>query len=189
MKSTKVVSALVMIFLVASAALAIFIVLFGDFSGTEVKILLSAVASACCGILSLPGLNLIGRCTYMALGKIAVITAGLFLVMVLVLIWSGDVISETLYFKLTATVFVIGISSNHSSLLLLSRSNKKLVSLCKWSTITAITLVTMILIFIVWGEDIPEPLQRPFAVIIILDVLGTLALPALNRFTGTSKEN
>ena len=188
MRSTRVVSVLVMIFLVSSAALAIFIILFGDFNGTEVKILLSAVALCCCGIFSLPGLNLIERGTYEVLGKMAAGSAGLFLVMVLVLIWSGEVVSEAFYFKLTATVFVIGISSNHSSLLLLSRSANKLVSLCKWSTISVITIVTVVLIFIVWGEDLSEPLHRPFAVIVILDVLGTLALPVLSRFTGSVKK-
>ena len=110
-----------------------------------------------------------------------------FLVLVLFLIWSGDVVSENLYFKVTATVFVIGISSNHSALLLLSRSKNKVVSGCKWATISLIILVTLMLIYIVWGEDLPEGLHRPLAVIVILDVLGTLSLPALNRFMGKHK--
>ena len=187
LRSTKIVSALVMIFLVTSAALAIFIILFGDFDGTEVKILLSAIAFCGCGILSLPGLNLIERGTFKSIGKVAAGTSGLFLVLVLFLIWTGDVVSENLYFKVTATVFVISISSNHSALLLLSRSKNKVVSGCKWATISLIIVVALMLIYIVWGEDLPEALHRPLAVIVILDVLGTLSLPALNRFMGKHK--
>ena len=109
------------------------------------------------------------------------------IVLVLFLIWSGDVVSENLYFKVTATVFVIAISSNHSALLLLSRSKNKVVSGCKWATISLIIVVTLMLIYVVWGEDLPEALHRPLAVIVILDVLGTLSLPALNRFMGKHK--
>ena len=79
LKSTKVVSVLVIIFLVVSTVLALAIILFGDFSGTEVKILLSAVTWASCGILLLPGLNLLERGKYRPLGRVAVLVSAVFL--------------------------------------------------------------------------------------------------------------
>lgn len=79
--------------------------------------------------------------------------------------------------------FILAVSTSHISLLLLIHSENKFVSGALLSTIIAIMFVVLILIIGVLNsfKDTGEFYVRLLGVFAILDVLGTIVKPILNK--------
>ncbi len=163
-----------------SALIGIFVFLFGDFGETEARLLLTT--------LTIGGYSLTGLCcsvlyekrkfTILALSGMVVSVIG-FLFTVLV-IW--EAIDLDYSWKALIIFIVLATSTAHSCLLLLIKSDKSLVNGSLSATIIFISIVALMLIILVLGEfDIGEFYFRLLGVFAILDVLGTIVTPILNK--------
>ena len=163
-----------------SALIGIFVFLFGDFGYIEVRLLLAT--------LTIGGYSLTGLCcsilyekrkfTPLALSGIIISLIG-FLFTVLV-IW--DAIDFEDFWRVLLIFIILAVSTAHSCLLLLIKSKKSLVNGSLLATIVFIFIVALMLIIIVIDEfDVGEFYFRLLGVFAILDVLGTIVTPILNK--------
>lgn len=164
-----------------SALIGIFVFLFGDFGETEEKLLLTT--------LTIGGYSLTGLCcsvlyekrkfTTLALSGMVISIIG-FLYTVLV-IWEAIDLDDS--WKVLIIFIVLAASTAHASLLLLIKTEKSLVNSALLATIIFISIVAFMLIILVLNEfdDVGEFYFRLLGVFAILDVLGTIVTPILNK--------
>ena len=84
-----------------------------------------------------------------------------------------------LYFRILASLGVLAVATNHSLVLLITRSAKMIVKIFQQTTVTIIVLVTIFFLIAIWNDGLPEPLLRVFFVLVVLDALGSIATPVL----------
>lgn len=181
LKKTFLIS--MIISLIVSALIGIIIFLFGDFGETEAKILITT--------LTIGGYSLTGLCCStlyekkraisLAFSGIAVSIIG-FLYTVLA-IWEIIDLNSWDGFKPLLIFIILAFSIAHSCLLLLIRSEKPIIKNSLFATIGFIGIVALMLILLVF-EAIDEPGEfyfRLLGVFAILDVLGTIVVPILNK--------
>ncbi len=166
-----------------SALIGIFIFLFGDFGETEARLLLTT--------LTIGGYSLTGLCcsvlyekrkfTPLALSGMIISIIG-FLYTVLV-IWEAIDLDHDFTWKALIIFIVLAASTAHSCLLLLIKSEKSLVNSALSGTIIFISIVALMLIILVLNEfdNVGEFYFRLLGVFAILDVLGTIVTPILNK--------
>lgn len=165
-----------------SALIGIFLFLFGKFGEIEAKLLITtltigfySLTGLCCSVLyerrkSIP----------LALSGIMISIIG-FLFTILV-IWG--VINLKNSWKPMTIFIILTISFAHSSLLSLIKSEKRLVNTILLTTIIFIFIVALMLINLVLDEirmRNGELYYRLLGVFAILDVLGTIIIPILNK--------
>ncbi len=179
----KTFLSMMIISLSISALIGIFIFLLGDFGETEFRLLMTT--------LTIGGYSLTGLCcsvlyekrkfTPLALSGMVVSIIG-FLYTVLV-IW--EAIDFGNYFTLKALIIliVLAASTAHSCLLLLIKSEKSLVNSALSATIIFVSIVALMLIILVLNkfDGVGEFYFRLLGVFAILDVLGTIVTPILNK--------
>ena len=86
--------------------------------------------------------------------------------------------------KSAAIFSILAFSIAHSSLLLLARTDKKLVGFSLAATIAFIAIVALMLIYLVLAEaDVDELYFRLLGVFAILDVFGTILTPILRKIS------
>lgn len=176
----KILLRLLLISLSASAFAGIFVLLFGEFRETEVKILLTT--------LSIGGCSLTGLCSsviydtrHRLFSITGMIIAALCFILVLITIW---VDAEFLLnnWKLLELLIILTVSFAHVSLILIQPSANKFVSYLKAASISCTSIVVFVLICLIWEifeED--EYFFRVLGVFAILDVAGTISTVILNR--------
>jgi len=164
-----------------SALIGIFVFLFGDFGETEFKLLMTT--------LTIGGYSLTGLCcsvlyekrkfTSLALSGMVISIIG-FLYTVLV-IWEAIDLDDS--WKALIIFIVLAASTAHACLLLLIKTEKSLVNGALSATIIFISIVALMLIILVLNEfdDVGEFYFRLLGVFAILDVLGTIVTPILNK--------
>jgi hypothetical protein len=164
-----------------SALIGIFIFLLGDFGETEFRLLMTTLA--------IGGYSLSGLCcsvlyekrkfTPLALSGMVISIIG-FLYTVLV-IWEAIDLDDS--WKALIIFIVLAASTAHSCLLLLIESEKSLVNSALSATIIFISIVTLMFVIIVLNgfDDVGEFYFRLLGVFAILDVLGTIVTPILNK--------
>jgi len=171
-----------------SALIGIFVFLFGNFRDTEAKILSTT--------LSIGGFSLTGLCCSILYEKRKFIGFSFFgmassilgfLTSILV-IWEFVDVFEgffdiTGWGKLALTLIILAFSSAHACLLLLINPEKSSVKYSLFATLLFIGIVALMLILLVF-EIIDNPGEfyfRLLGVFAILDVLGTIVTPILNK--------
>lgn len=163
-----------------SALIGIIVFLFGNFGSTEIRLLLTT--------LSIGGYSLTGMCCSILYERklfpsFSIVGTGISIIgfiYTILTIWEIIALDEV--WKGLLIFIILSWSSAHSSLLLLIESNKTVVKSSLSATLIFIGIVAIMLIVLVLGEiSITESFYRWLGVCAILDVLGTIATPILNR--------
>lgn len=165
-----------------SALIGIFVFLFLDFGETEARLLLSTLA--------IGGYSLTGLCCSVLYEKRKFIPLAIFgmIISVIGFIYTLSIIWEAIDFwnvgswKALIILIVLAFSTAHSCLLLLIKSDKTIVNGTLSVTIIFISLVALMLIIMTLNElGLGEFSFRLLGVFAILDVLGTVVTPILNK--------
>jgi hypothetical protein len=171
----------------ASALLAVWAVLVGEFGDLEIRILLTTLAF---GLFSLTGLGAavrFDRHRFVAVGFGGVAASALALVMSLVGIWGEEVWGNETFLRQLGTAVVLAVTFGYVSLMLLVRPRHAGVSLVLAATVGLATLIAAILIWMIWADFQPASgMFRLLGSLGILATLGTLVTPVLNRVLGQS---
>jgi len=166
-----------------SALIGIFVLLVGDFGEIELRLLLTT--------LTIGGYSLTGLCcsvlyekrkfTPLAFSGMVISVIG-FLFTVLV-IWEAIDIGNDFTWKALLIFIILAASTAQSCLLLPIKSDKSLVNGSLSATIIFISTVALMLIILVLNEfgDVGEFYFRVLGAFAILDVLGTIVTPILNK--------
>jgi len=106
-------------------------------------------------------------------------------------IWQEFYFNYDFTFKTLIILIILVISIAHSCLLLLINSQKILVAIILWTMIFFITIVAILLIILTvyWFEGFDEFYFRVLGSFAILDVLGTIVAPILNKFYSKDDES
>ena len=104
-----------------------------------------------------------------------------FFLLILIIIWGSEDFGNELIGKSTFTAGVVAVGLNHILLLFIAHTNARAILFCQKLTSLIIFLVGSILIGTIWSEEMPDALFRGLIILVILDVLGTIALPVLSR--------
>jgi hypothetical protein len=169
----------------ATGLLGIFIFLFGKFGETEGRLLLTTLSMGGCSLTGLCCSTIYPSEKYKIFSIIGIGTAGLCFVLTLFNIW-GDFKNLENTWKLLLSLIVLTITFAHISLLL----NIKIVNQLVKNTLTATTIFIgivafMLLTLIVGGFGKGDFFYRLLGVFGILDIVGTIVTPILNK---TQKE-
>ena len=182
-RPTRLALATLVISLVGSALIGITIILVGDFDETEMRVLATAGSLAVFSILSLPSLFHLERARYTYLTWVGISASLVLFAMVLLVIWSGDILNGEAFGKTLGSAGVVAFATNHALLMLIATPRKILISLCQWATILIIATVCALILSFIWADEIPETMMRPFGVLGVLDALGTITVPILVRIS------
>ena len=183
--------------LTISAFVGIIIFLFGSFGDTEFRILLTT--------LSLAGFSLAGLCCSLLYEKRKYIKFSMFAIgsIILGFLYSILLIWEFVYFfrwgleltiwaELFLILLVLSFSFAHMSLILLINVKKKLDKYLLYLTLLFIAIVASMLIYLIFRIGINEPGElffRLLGVFAILNVLGTIVTPMLNKIYTYENKN
>jgi hypothetical protein len=169
----------------ASGLIGIFIFLFGEFGDTEVKLLMTTLSVGICSLTGLCCASIYSSAKYRKFSMLGIATAGLCFLFSLAAIWSNPKDIQVVW-KIQLTILVLSITFAHISLLLNIKPTKKLVKFILIFTLLFISIVAAMLLLLIFGgfED-TDFFFRLLGVFAILDVLGTIITPILNR---TQKE-
>ena len=172
--------------LCAGALTAIGIIVFGDFGELEIKVLLTTVAVGGFSLTALCNSALYDKkkCVEFAIFGIVISVLGFLVTMIL--IWSGDAVDSEAFVKLMFVLMILSVSTAHISVLLIMNSMSKIVNFSLYATMIFILWVVVMLVILVITEGEPgidpEVYYRVLGVFAILDVLGTIVTPIMNKF-------
>lgn len=163
--------------LVASGAVGIAIFLFADFNPREMKILFSTLDIGAC---SLAGLccATIWETRYKWFSILGISIVAITMSLLLYTIWWWERLEN---FNLVLTFVILSATCSHIALTLLTQTPTRLVSWVLGFTVFFIAVLGVMLIVLVWHDDISEAFYRLLGVCGILDVLGTIISPILSR--------
>jgi hypothetical protein len=168
------------------ALLGIIIFLVGNFGEIQIRILLTTLII---GGFSLTGLccsTLLEKKGFSALAIIGMILSVCGFLFITSLIW--EIINWNSFdavWKVMIILIVLAFSTAHASLLLLIKSDKKIVNVSLTTTLLFVSLVALELIILVFNEfrHIDDMWWRILGVFAIFDVLGTILTPILKNVT------
>ena len=167
--------------LVISAVIGIIVIMLGSFDETEIRILVTCGVLSAYTALMTPSILHIGHGRYIQLTRTAATSTSIVLLMLLFLIWGGGSIKGELYFRILASLSVVAVATNHSLVLLITRSTKLIVKVLQQTTVGIIAMVAILFLVAIWNDGLPEPLLRVFFALVVLDALGSIATPAIVR--------
>ena len=178
----KIFLVTMVISLVISALIGIIVFLLGEFGTTETKLLLTTLII---GIYSLTGLcsaSLYEKMKFLPFALFGIVISVMGFFITLLTIWNAIGLKNI--WKMVIILIILAASSAHISLLLLIDSENVLVNGSLLSTFIAIMFVALMLIIAVLNnfEDTGEFYFRIVGVFAILDVIGTIVTPILNKF-------
>jgi peptidoglycan/LPS O-acetylase OafA/YrhL len=172
--------------LVISAIIGIYLFLFGDFEDSDTRLLLTTLTV---GWYSMTGLcssvvHSRKKIKVFSLLGMTISIIGFFITVIA--IWV--IVDNDLIWRLVMTFVILSVMISHVSLLFLVKPNSKKINYLMITTIIFITLVTaMLIIEILTESEKGEFFYRLLGVFAILDVLGTISTPVLNRMTKRSE--
>lgn len=163
-----------------SALIGIVVFLFGDFGDTEFKLLATTLSIGGYGLTGLCCSVIFERRRFTLLAASGMIVSVLGFLFTLAVIWRAIGFQESWR---TLLIFVIlAVSVAHTCLLLLIEAENALVNYSLWATVLVIGIVSVMLIVLVFdAPEVDELYFRLLGVFAILDVLGTIVTPVLNR--------
>jgi hypothetical protein len=176
----KLLLRILIVSLSVSALTGIIIFLLGKFGDTEEKILLTTVAVGASSLLGLCCATVYPNIRLKLLGTTGVILSAIALVYTLVLIWGkfDNRLMGQLYLSLILWTATIA----HICLLLLITCANSLVKKVLTTTIVCILIVSTMLSVLIWADKLTnEFFFRLLGVFAILDALGTIVTPILNK--------
>jgi len=168
--------------LVISALIGIYLFLFGDFEDSDTRLLLTTLTV---GWYSMTGLcssvvHNRKRIKFFSLFGMIISVLGFFITVIA--IW--EIIDNTLIWQLVMTFVILSVMISHISLLFLVKPKSKKIRYVMSATILFIAVVTVMLILEILVEsEKGEFFYRLLGVFAILDVLGTISTPVLNKIT------
>lgn len=164
-----------------SAAVAIFVFLFGNFGETQIHLLLTT--------LTIGGYSLTGLCSsvlydkrkYTSFALLGLVVAAIGFLLTVAVIWEITTLEEM--WKAVLICMILSLSIAHSSLLLLAKSESRLVNTLLSITLIFVVAVAGMLINLIVGtfDTAGEFYYRLLGVFAVLDVLGTIVVPILRR--------
>ena len=171
--------------LVISALIGIYLFLFGDFEDSDTRLLLTTLTV---GWYSMTGLcssvvHSQKKFKFFSLLGMTISIIGFF--MTVIAIW--EIVDNDLIWRLVMTFVILSVMISHVSLLFLVKPKSKKINYLMTTTIVFIILVTVMLVVEIMIEsEKSEFFYRLLGVFAILDVLGTISTPVLNRMTKRS---
>ena len=165
-----------------SALIGIFIFLLGDFGETEAKLLLTTLAIGGYSLTGLCSSTIQNRNDLKYFSIIGMIVSVIGFLITISTIWEFDDFKNL--WKGMTIFIILSVAIAHASLLLQIKPKNDNIKYLLIGTIIFISLVALMLIkstMIEFNE--PEFYFRLLGVFSILDVLGTIATPILNRIT------
>ncbi len=169
-----------------SALIGIYIFLAGDFGETEGQVLattLSLGGHSLLGLCCATGLNKPRFSTYAKIGMTCAVIGFFLTVSIIWEILDGDDTWMT-----TVTFLILAFSFAHVALLLLIRPKTKVIRISLIATIVCIGIVALMLIKSTFNEYNEDDLYfRLLGVFAILDTLGTLTTPIMNKISEDKK--
>ena len=172
--------------LVISALIGIYLFLFGDFEDSDTRLLLTTLTV---GWYSMTGLcssvvHNQKKIKFFTLLGMIISVIGFFITVIA--IW--EIIDNDLIWRLVMTFVILSVMISHVSLLFLIKPKSKKINYLMATTIIFITLVTaMLVVEIMIESEKGDFFYRLLGVFAILDVLGTISTPVLNKMTKISE--
>jgi hypothetical protein len=161
--------------------LGICIFLFGKFEETEIKLLLTTLSIGGCSLTGLCCATIYIIDKYKTFSAAGMVTAGLCFIVILFTIWGGIENIESTW-KLLLSLIVLSVSLAHISLLLNIPLVNEMVESIRTVTIVFIATVAVMLVTLIFGEfDSQELFYRLLGTFAILDILGSIITPVLNK--------
>ena len=170
--------------LVAGGLWTIAIVLTGNFGEDEAKVVGTFAALVLFSVTALPSILHLEAGRYREFSGLGILASLAFFAMAVVLIWSepeGDG-----FFKPLATLGVTAFLAGHASLMLSAMARGRLISAVLIATVLVTTAVAAVSITAIWTEDISGTLLRALGTLVVLDILGTIAVPVLSTIRRTA---
>ena len=167
-----------------SALTGIFAFLFGSFGEFEGKVLSTTILIAGYSLTGLCSAFLYEKKKYLPLSYIGIAVAVIGFIVTLLGFWEIIEFDETIG-KIVVTFIVASISLSQVSLLLLKKYDKAWVNKALIATIVFISIVALMLMYVIFNdmEVENEFFFRLLGTFAILDVLGTITTPILNKIT------
>ncbi len=166
--------------LLLSALIGIIIFLLGKFGDTEEKILATTLVFGACSLLSLCNASVYQKESIRWLSLTGAGLSVLTLIYSLKIIWANSDTKLTMQSFGSLVIWTVTVS--HICLLLQISSTNGLVKKALGATIVFILTVSVMLTIILWHDKIANDFYfRLLGVFAILDVLGTIVTPILNK--------
>ena len=167
-----------------SAALAILILLFGEFGGTQVRILATTFSISGYSLLMLPGALLAERRRARTLALANVAWAAIAFVLVLLVIWV-DSGSDSLG-RLLGTATAIAFALAQVAAMTVWRRDGDSVALRRvfLAATATVAVVAALVVYALWAEPDSEVFARVVASLAVLDVFLVILQPLLRRLRG-----
>lgn len=167
--------------LAATAALAIGVLLLGDFRDTEARVLLTTLAISFSGLLTLPAAVLLeqGRSTTLGGATIA-LTAALFATFEYML-WLAD--DSESGWKIVGTLAAAAVASTQTSAQTtrLRAGDRQSVRAVFYSTVSLVVLIAVMVMAAIWEEIDDGGYYRILAALAVLNVFLIVVQPLLRR--------
>lgn len=183
LRLTRIALSILITSLFVSALIGITVILIGRFDETGMRILATAATLAGFSVVSLPSLFHLERGGYQNIALLGVLASFIVFVLVLLVIWGEGIFDDEVYLKVLTTVGVIAFSINHILLMLIATPTKFVVLVCQRVTTLVITAVAVLILIVIWTGNIPDGMVRIFAILGVLDALGTIVMPLLVRMS------
>ncbi len=169
----------------ATAAIAIVVLLFGDFGDTEVRILGTTLAISLYSLLTLPGAILLERRVAEPIAWATIVAAAAGFVLALVAIWAADD-SDTAW-KLVGTTTAIAAALTQISALTSRRREDDTPALrgIYFAVCALAALLAALATVAIWKEIDSEGFYRALGALAVLDVFLVVLQPLLRRLRGT----
>lgn len=172
--------------LAISALIGIVIFLVGDFGETEMKILGTTLAIGGYSVTGLCCSTIYNRSEFQAYSMTGMLISVLGFIVTLISIW--QIIDFDSIWKIFVTLIILSVSTAHTSLLFQITPKTKNIKYVLIATILFIAIVALMLIYAAINElEDNDLFYRVLGVFAILDVLGTIAIPILNRITDSEE--
>lgn len=174
-----------------SALIGIFVIISGNGGELEGKILLTTASIGGFSLVSLCFPGLFERRKLKVVAYAGLVSCGIGLFFAFVVIWL-DTMSYSMFEdsgKLLGTFILSSVFLAQASLLLLLKPKSKSVWYSLIATVSLITIVFIMIQLIIWVGDLVdfEEYVKALAVLSILEVLGTILTPILNKFSSLPK--
>jgi MFS family permease len=168
----------------ATAALAIGILLFGEFGDTQLRVLATTFSISLYSLLTLPGALLYERRDARPLALATIAAAALAFALALALIWGGDD-NETLW-RLAGTVSAAGLGLAQVAAMTSRRRGNDAPAVRRVfvAATAVITVVVAMAVLAIWTEPDDEWYFRALAALGVLDVFLVILQPLLRRLGG-----
>lgn len=170
-----------------AAVASIAVILFGDFGGTEGRILLSSFAIAAYSLVGLIATARYERSLF-ALAPLGLGSAGVGLVLTLILIWSGA--EDDFFVRLTTSIMVITGALAHANLLLADPDRDDPAAPILAATLVLNAILTAMIVVPVLLNTLPDGgfYWKSVASVAVLLVLGTLVVPIVRKINDRDEQ-